>query len=276
MLKIGVYVDAANISLNGGWGMNYSVLREFAERGNAIGIRFNTYITYDAKRAETDIAYKNGVQGYYGNLRNIGWKVKIKEVKRFYDDQGNVSVKANSDLDLAVDALLQSKDLDKVLLATGDGDFLQVVNAMQNQGCRVELIAFKNISRKLKEEVDRFFSGYLIPNLLPIEQQHHNRTGDQHVVDWGHTGSRVRGFCNIWFDDKKFGFLHFLRRVDSNLWIIDPKDEKSPYSQAYFHLTHLAEVYPLEKLQNKESIFEFTLREGKEGRFQAENVVLIS
>ena len=275
-MKIGVYVDAANISRNGGWAMNYSVLREFAERGKAIGIRYNTYITYDAERGRTDIDYRNRMQGYYENLRIIGWKVKIKEYQRYYDDQGNVSVKANSDLDMAVDALLQSKDFDKVLLATGDGDFLQVVNAIQNQGCRVELVAFNNVSRKLKEEVDRYFSGYFIPNLLPIEHHNNGSTTSQPLIPWGEIGSRVRGFCNIWFSDKGFGFLHFFKHINSNMWIIDPKDENTPYGHAYFHVSSLAEPCPEDRLQNKESVFEFTIKEGKDGRFQAENVFLVT
>jgi hypothetical protein len=34
-MKVGVYVDVANIAYNGGFGMRYEVLREFAMRNNA-------------------------------------------------------------------------------------------------------------------------------------------------------------------------------------------------------------------------------------------------
>ena len=87
----------------------------------------------------------------------------------YVDETGSRYGKANADLDMAVDALLQSENLDKVLFATGDGDFVQVVKALQNKGCRVEAVAFQNISSNLKREVDLFMSGYLIPNLLPLE-----------------------------------------------------------------------------------------------------------
>ena len=33
--RVGVYVDAENLRLNGGYGMRYDVLREFACRGEA-------------------------------------------------------------------------------------------------------------------------------------------------------------------------------------------------------------------------------------------------
>lgn len=32
-LKVGVYIDVANLAMNGGFGMRYEVLREFACRG---------------------------------------------------------------------------------------------------------------------------------------------------------------------------------------------------------------------------------------------------
>ena len=68
-------------------------------------------------------------------------------MKWFKDDEGNKVSKANADLDMAVDMLLQSKNLDKMYLLTGDGDFRNVVRAVQNEGVRVEVIAFKNISK---------------------------------------------------------------------------------------------------------------------------------
>ena len=35
---------------------------------------------------------------------------------------------------------------------TGDGDFVQVVRALQNKGCRVEVLAFDNVSEELRRE----------------------------------------------------------------------------------------------------------------------------
>ena len=34
-LRVGVYIDVANLARNGGYGMRYDVLRDFACRGNA-------------------------------------------------------------------------------------------------------------------------------------------------------------------------------------------------------------------------------------------------
>ena len=48
--KIGVYVDAANISRNGGQRMQYDILREFACRDGAEAQRLNVYLAYDEER----------------------------------------------------------------------------------------------------------------------------------------------------------------------------------------------------------------------------------
>ena len=136
--NIGVYVDAANISRNGGQRMQYDVLRKFACRDYAEALRLNVYLSYDGEKAETNLIYRDRARAYQSALREIGYKVIEKRVKWFEDELGNRFGKANADLDMAVDVLLQSENLDRVLLVTGDGDFVQVVRALQNKRCRVE------------------------------------------------------------------------------------------------------------------------------------------
>ena len=166
-LKVGVFVDVANIYMNGGQRMQYDVLREFACRDGSEPLRLNTYVTYDAERAADDDEYRKGAQNFHSALRDIGYKVNVKEIHWYIDEEGNRIAKANSDLDLAVDALLQAEQLDRVLIASGDGDFVQVVRALQNRGCRLEIVALENVSNRLKQESDLYISGFLIPESNP-------------------------------------------------------------------------------------------------------------
>jgi uncharacterized LabA/DUF88 family protein len=47
--------------------------------------------------------------------------------------------------------------LDAVILATGDGDFVPLVEYIKAQGCQVEIIAFgRSASARLKEAADEF------------------------------------------------------------------------------------------------------------------------
>ncbi|MDX1655309.1 MAG: NYN domain-containing protein, partial [Candidatus Competibacteraceae bacterium] len=147
--NVGVYVDASNISRNGGSRMQYDILREFACRDHAEALRLNVYLSFDGERADSNFAYKEKARAYQSALRELGYKVIEKRVKWFEDESGNRYGKANADLDMAVDLLLQSENLDRVLLVTGDGDFVQVVKALQSKGLRVEALAFDNISEEL-------------------------------------------------------------------------------------------------------------------------------
>ncbi|MEX2380871.1 MAG: NYN domain-containing protein [Opitutales bacterium] len=267
-LNIGIYVDEANISRNGGYGMRYEVLREFACHDSAEAIRLNTYIPYDEERAKVDYCYHRKVNNFYSVLRDLGYKVIQKTVKKFTDDDGNVFSRGNADLDMAVDIILQSEKLDRVLLVTGDGDFVQVVRALQNKGCRVELVAFNNVSRELRREVDVFVSGYLIPNLLPVEGS---------PSPWGEIGSRVRGYCYDFKRDRGFGFMRFLRRYDKNLWITDYRCADSPFETVFFHVSSIRGEFDASLLPSRNVFFEFDLHEStREEGFEANDISVVA
>ena len=246
MMKIGVYVDAANINQNGGYSMKYDTLKNYCSI-NQVPIRLNTYIVYDKDRAEQDWDYKEKQFGYFSILREFGYKVLTKPIRWFYDEDGRRTGKANADLDMAVDMLIHAKNLDKIYILTGDGDFAKAVQAVQNIGVRVELIAFKNVSRSLIFECDSYTSGYMIPNLLPIE--------GQAPRDWGTVNARVRGICYAVNDG--YGFLRFMKQDHS-------------LEEVFFHFSELPEGVRA----RLEHVYEFTLVEGERG-LQAKNITLV-
>jgi len=251
----GIYVDAANIQINGGYGMQYDVLREFGCHDSGDPVRLNTYVTYDADRAEQDPGYRVRTNRYYSTLRGFGFKVIVKNYRWYTDEEGRRYAKANADLEMAVDCLLQSDNLDRVLLATGDGDFVQVVRALQNKGCRVEVLGFDNVSADLRREADVFVSGYLIPDLLPPETE----SGEA----WGHVGSRVRGTCYHYNAESGFGFFRFLNGLSGNLWITDSRKPSSPYSSVYFSGSDLPNTANKGLLPSHDTIFEFDLEQSR-------------
>lgn len=238
MLKIGIYVDSVNMALNGGFQMRYDVLRNYCSLdGDAI--RLNAYVVYDEERAFEEEEYRMRQTGYFSVLRNFGYKVVIKPMRYFTDEEGVRVGKGNADLDMAVDIMQQSKNLDKVFLLTGDGDFKKVVNALQNTGTRVELIGFKNVSRDLQFESDYFTSGFIIPNLVPIEEQYNE--------DWGAIDFRARGVCYS-LNENGYGFLRML-------------DLDFRTHSVFFHFTD----FPRGGEPKLENVYEFTVIEGDKG-----------
>src|SRR5688500_16662349 len=102
-LRVGVYVDAENLTRNGGERMQYRVLRNIACREAGQAIRLNTYIAFDERRAAGDRVYRDSMLEYYSAVRDAGFKIIEKKVQHYLDGNGIERSKANADLDMAVD-----------------------------------------------------------------------------------------------------------------------------------------------------------------------------
>jgi len=76
--------------------------------------------------------------------------------------------KADWDVGMAVDAIRMSSFLDVVILVTGDGDFLPLVDYLKwGVGRFVEVAAFKrSASAKLQEAADKFINIEDIPRAI--------------------------------------------------------------------------------------------------------------
>jgi len=87
-------------------------------------------------------------------LGKAGIEIKTKELQIF---PGGMK-KADWDIGMAVDAIKLSKLCDAIVLVTGDGDFIPLVEYLKGAwGGQIEIIAFgKSASAKLKETADDF------------------------------------------------------------------------------------------------------------------------
>jgi len=93
-------------------------------------------------------------KGFFEALEKVGIETKTKNLQIF----AGGAKKADWDVGLAVDAIKLAPKLDTVIIISGDGDFIPLVEYLQiNEGCQVEVIAFgKSASAKLKEAADDF------------------------------------------------------------------------------------------------------------------------
>ena len=91
---------------------------------------------------------------FFEALEKQGFEVKTKDLQIFPGGQK----KGDWDVGIAVDAIKLSKSLDAIVLISGDGDFVSLVEYLQNTtGCRVEVMAFaESASAKLIEKADDF------------------------------------------------------------------------------------------------------------------------
>ncbi len=90
---------------------------------------------------------------FFEALTKLGIETRVRDLQEFYDGQK----KADWDVGIVIDAIRTSPGVDVVVLASGDGDFIALVEYLKNQGKRVEVIAFgKTTSFHLKEIADEF------------------------------------------------------------------------------------------------------------------------
>lgn len=129
-------------------------------------------------------------------LTTIGIEMKTKELQEF----SSGSKKGDWDVGLTVDAIRIGMGVDVIVIVSGDGDYLSLVEYLQNQGKQVEVMAFnESASAKLIEKVDGFVDlsadadRYLIRSGRPGRAEHSTRTDNERsdkVVIVHKTGER--------------------------------------------------------------------------------------
>lgn len=147
--KVGVLVDTQNIyhSAKNFYKCNvdFGKLIEKIVGGREI-VRAIAYVI------QSDLSQKE--VSFFEALINKGIELKIKDLLVFNTGEK----KADWDVGIAVDAIRISKLLDVIILATGDGDFIPLVEYLKNNGNQIEVAGFgQNTATKLKEIADFYY-----------------------------------------------------------------------------------------------------------------------
>ncbi|OGI62881.1 hypothetical protein A2818_02070 [Candidatus Nomurabacteria bacterium RIFCSPHIGHO2_01_FULL_40_12] len=92
-------------------------------------------------------------KNFFEALTKLGIETKTKDLQIF----SGGSKKADWDVGLAVDAIKMAPRLDCAVIASGDGDFVPLVEYLQTIGVQVEVVSFgQSTSGKLREVCDDF------------------------------------------------------------------------------------------------------------------------
>ncbi len=93
-------------------------------------------------------------KNFFQALEKLGITAKTKNLQIF----SGGAKKADWDVGMAVDAIANASKLDAVILVTGDGDFIPLVEYLKKAfDCQVEVVSFgRSTSSKLIETADDF------------------------------------------------------------------------------------------------------------------------
>lgn len=146
--RVGILVDVSNMYHSAknlyNKKVNFKEILTKAVAGRKL-IRATAYVITAENEEETP---------FFEALSQQGFEVRMKELQVF----SGGAKKGDWDVGIAVDAIKLANKLDVIVLVTGDGDYLPLVNYLQNTtGCLVEIMAFrKTCSSRLIEEADDF------------------------------------------------------------------------------------------------------------------------
>lgn len=146
--RVGVFIDVQNLYYSAknlhGRKVNFGNIVKEAVAGRKL-IRAIAYVVRTESKDE---------QPFFEALYNLGIETREKNLQIFSTGMK----KADWDVGLAVDAIRLSSSLDAVILVSGDGDYLPLVEYLQkSSGKQVEVVAFgETASHTLLEEADDF------------------------------------------------------------------------------------------------------------------------
>ncbi|KKP93794.1 MAG: hypothetical protein US98_C0018G0004 [Parcubacteria group bacterium GW2011_GWC1_38_6] len=145
--RVGVFIDIQNLYHSAKnlyqSRVNFEEVLKFAIGGRSL-IRAFAYV----------VRTKTGEERpFFDALVSLGIETRIRDLQEFFGGQK----KADWDVGIVIDAIRIAPSVDTIVLASGDGDFISLVEYLKNQGKRVEVIAFdRSASKGLKEIADEF------------------------------------------------------------------------------------------------------------------------
>ena len=131
------FIDSQNLNLGTqrmGWKMDWRRFREYLRK------------EYNVSRAYMFIGYMSENEQLYEYMHNLGYLVVLKPTvdvttaadskddKRSGKDKDKPSIKGNVDADLVLYAMKELPNYDKAVIVSGDGDFLGLVEYLEEQG----------------------------------------------------------------------------------------------------------------------------------------------
>lgn len=145
--RVAVFIDVQNMYYSAkslfGCKVNFGNIVKHAV-GDRKPIRVVAYVVSTESREE---------QPFFSALESLGIETKERPLQIFFGG----AKKADWDVGITVDAIRLSSSVDAIVLVSGDGDYIPLVEYLQNQGKQVEVISFRETtSTKLVEQVDGF------------------------------------------------------------------------------------------------------------------------
>src|SRR5690554_4614863 len=155
--RIALFIDGANLYATAkalGFDIDYKrLLALFRKQGQLLRALYYTALAEDQEYSS--------IRPLIDWLDYNGYTMVTKPTKEFTDSTGRRKIKGNMDIELTVDAMRLSRNLDHIVLFSGDGDFKSLVAALQQEGRRVSVVSTLQtqppmVADELRRQSDQF------------------------------------------------------------------------------------------------------------------------
>lgn len=151
--KVSIFIDAANVFYSQrdlGWTINFKRFIPFftsvTEKLCGVSFYFALWFEKNQKRENEE--------KMIDMLKKNGFKVVVKDSKKVAG-----TVKANCDVELAMDAVRLMSSYNTLILFSGDGDFAALCRYLRDHGKRVVVVSYRtHVSYELINNCDLFLS----------------------------------------------------------------------------------------------------------------------
>lgn len=106
--------------------------------------------------------------GFLEALSRFGYETRVQEMKvRLDAEQKQIPVRASPEIPITIEALTLANKVDTVVIVSGDGCYVPLVEALRVRGCRVEVAAVEgSLASELQKVADKFLpitSAWMLP-----------------------------------------------------------------------------------------------------------------
>lgn len=157
MNRVFIAIDMANMN-----GALYIIGKKIGEK-----LQFDFIKAIDSVAIGSEVIEKNvylGLNEDEGNtkfryfLEKSGFNLITKEIKEIIANDGSTKLKANFDVEIAVDICraFWTRCCDEIILFSGDSDFAYLIDKIKKQGIKITIVSSEDtISKELRDRADR-------------------------------------------------------------------------------------------------------------------------
>ena len=155
--RIALFIDGANL-YSAAKALQFDIdykrlLALFRQKGQLVRALYYTALVEDQEYSS--------IRPLIDWLDYNGYTMVTKPTKEYTDSLGRRKLKGNMDIELTVDAMRLSENLDHIVLFSGDGDFKSLVSALQQKGKRVSVVSTLQtqppmVADELRRQSDQF------------------------------------------------------------------------------------------------------------------------